>query len=187
MPKNNTVWIVGGVLVLVLVVGALVAGGGKKKKTTTPPSPPVSARAVVLPANRSRTVVIPPCNTPLGATARNAAAGRPTPGATTALLPPSSGVHTLLVPNCQPTKSGATNAAGDIPSAAFILGRRDRLTKDPKGKLVSDGVAAGSQLILPDGSNASTVVVPPCIKETAANDRDAVLKGGAAVVVGPAC
>jgi hypothetical protein len=96
-------------------------------------------------------------------------------------------VHTLLVPHCQPTKSGATNAAGDIPSAAFVLGRRSRLTKDPDGKLLSDGVAAGSQLILPDGSNASTIVVPPCIKKAASNERDAVLKGDAAVAVGPAC
>ena len=187
MAKNTTVWVVLGVLAVVLI-GAMVAGGGeKKKKKAAPPPTPVSARAVLLPANRSRTVVVPPCNTPVNTTARNAAAGRPTPGATTVRLRPARGVHTLLVPHCQPTKTGATNAAGDIPSAAFVLGGRRRLTKNPDGKLEADGVAAGSQLILPDGSNASTVVVPPCTKKGEANERDVVLRGGSAVAVGPSC
>lgn len=187
MAKNRTVWIVGGVLVLVIAIGAMVAGGGKKKKKTTAASPPVSARAVVLPANRSRTVVIPPCNTPVRSTARNAAAGRPTPGATTATLPQASGVHTLFVPHCQPTRTGSTDLAGEIPSAAFILGDRKRLTKNRDGKLLAEGVAAGSQLILPDGSNASTIVVPPCRKKAEENERDVVLRGGSDPAVGPVC
>lgn len=187
MGSNRTVWIVGGALILIFVVGSLVAGGGKKKKAAAAPSPPVSARAVVLPANRTRTVVVPPCNTPVRTTARNAAAGRPTPGATTFELPPRRGVRTLLVPHCQPTKSGATTASGDIPSAAFVLGDRERLTKDRDGKILAGGVAAGSQLILPDGSSTPTIVVPGCTKKAAANERDAVLAGGSDVAVAPAC
>jgi hypothetical protein len=188
MAKNRTVWVAVGVLVLVFVIGAVVAGGGKKKKTAT--STPVSARAVVLPATRPRTVVIPPCSTPLSTTVRNAGAGRPTPGATTTLLPARSGVHTLLVPNCQPTNAGSTDAGGSIPSAAFVLGDRKRPTKDRDGKIVAGGVAAGSELLLPDASRASTVVVPPCTKKPSGNERDAVLgvaKGNSALAVARSC
>ena len=190
MAKNRTVWIVGGALILVIVIGAMVAGGGKKKSKAAPPTPPVSARAVVLPADRSRTVVVPPCNTPVRSTARNAAAGRPTPGATTFQLPPRRGFHTLMVPNCQPTRSGATDTGGNIPSAAFVLGDRKRLSKDREGRINAEGVVARSQLLLPDGSRTSTIVVRACIKKPADNERDVVLsaaRGNPDLAVARAC
>jgi len=186
---NKTPLIAGGVLLLVLGIGILVAGGGKKK-TKVPPIPPASARAVVLPANRTRTVVIPPCNTPVSSTVRNAASGTPTPGATTFELPAGRGVHTLLVPNCQPTKSGSTNVEGSIPSAAFVLGDRERPTKDREGRLESDGVIAEAQLLLPDSSSTSVIVVPPCTKKPAGKGRDSVLgaaQGNSDLAVAPAC
>lgn len=189
MPKNRTVWIVGGVLAVVILIGALVAGSGKKKSKAAP-KPPVTSRAVVLPASQSRTVVVPPCSTPLGATTRSAAAGRPTPGATTFALPARRGSYTLMVPNCQPTNPGSTDAGGSIPSAAFVLGDRSRLGKDSEGEIVADGVAANSQLLLPDGSRASTIVVPPCRKKPDDNERDAVLaaaRGNSDLAVAPTC
>ena len=166
----------------------MVAGGGKKSKSKGATIAPVSARAVVLPANQTRTVVVPPCNTPVSATARNAARGRPTPGATTVELPRASGVHTLLVPHCQPSKSGSTNADGSIPSAAFVLG--DTPTKDREGRIAADGVIAAAALILPDGSDTSTIVVPPCTRKAAGKERDSVLsadKDNSDLVVGPSC
>jgi len=188
MLKNRTPLVVGGLLILLLAFGGLVCGGKKKKKSVT--SPPVSARAVVLPASRSRTVVVPPCNTPVSTTVGNAARGRPTPGATTVQLPPGRGVYTLLVPHCQPTKSGSTNVEGSIPSALFVLGDRKRLTKDRKGTIEDDGVVAQSQLLLAEGSNTSTIVVPPCTKKPTGKGRDSVLsadKGNPDLAVGPPC
>ena len=190
MGKNRTVWVVIGLLIVVFVIGGVVAGGGKKSKSKGATIAPVSARAVVLPANQTRTVVVPPCNTPVDTTARNAASDRPTPGATTVELPQASGVHTLLVPHCQPTKSGSTNADGSIPSAAFVLGDGKRLTKDPEGRIEADGVIAAAQLILPEGSDTSTIVVPPCTKKSAGNERDSVLsadKDNSDLAVGPSC
>ena len=189
MPFNKMPLIAGLVLILVVGIGTLALGGSKKKSKAASP-PPVSARAVVLPASPSRTVVVPPCNTPVSTTARNAAAGRPTPGATTVQLPPGPGIRTLLIPHCQPTKTGFMNAEGTIPSAAFVLGASERLTKDREGRIESDGAIADSQLLLSDGSDTSTIVVPPCTEKPAGQGRDSVLsadEGNPDVAVGPSC
>lgn len=188
MAKNRTVWIVGGALAAVLLIGALVSGGSKKK--SKPPPTPVGARAVVLPANRSRTVVVPPCNTPVSTTARNAARDRPTPGATTVEVPPRRGSRTLMVPNCQPMRTGSTTADGGLPSALFVLGDSKRPTKDRDGRIDADGVVAESVLLLPGGSSTSTIVVGPCTKKPAEKGRDAVLsaaRGNPDLAVAPAC
>jgi len=190
MPQAKTPWIVGGLLILVFVIGSVVASSGKKTTSKVATIPPASARAVVLPARLSRTVVVPPCNTPVSATTRNAARGRPTPGATTVTLPPGPGVRTLLVPHCQPNKSGSTNAEGSIPSAAFVLGDSRALTKDREGRIEADGVIAESQLLLTGGSNTSTIVVPPCTKKPASQGRDSVLsadKDNPELAVAPSC
>jgi hypothetical protein len=177
---------------LFLVVAGIVASvvGGKEKSKAPASSPPVSARALVLTADRSRTVVVPPCNTPVSATASNAARGRPTPGATTVELPRGRGSRTLLVPHCQPAKTGSMTTDGGIPSAAFVLGGSKPLTKDREGKIESDGVIAESQLLLPDGSNTSTIVVRPCTKQPVEEGRDVVLSaptGDSDLAVAPAC
>ena len=185
MRSNKTPWIVGGVLVFLLIVGVVCSGGKKKSKSAK--SPPVSSRALVVPATRSRTVVVPPCNTPVSTTVRNATARRPSPGATTFQLPAGRGVYTVLVPNCQPTKTGSTTVDGGTPSAAFVLGDRKRLSKDKDGKLEADGVVAGSQLLLPEGSNTSIIVVPGCIKKPEEKARDVILRRSSAVAVAPAC
>ncbi len=189
--RNRVPWVVGGVLILVLVIGAVVATSGKKSKPAMPPPPPESARAVVLPANQSRTVVVPPCNTPVSDTTRGAGGGRAgTPGATAFELPRERGVRTLLVPHCQPTKTGSVNAEGSIPSAAFVLPDERRLTKNQEGKIDVQGVIAESQLILPNRSTVSTVVVPACTKKAASKGRDIVLgadKGNPDLVVAPSC
>lgn len=190
MRRNRVPWVVGGVLILVLVLGSLVCGSGKKKKSAPPPPPPESARAVVLPASRPRMVVVPPCNTPVSDTARGAAGGEAAPGATVVELPQGRGLRTVLVPHCQPTGPGAVNAEGSIPSAAFVLSGDERHAKDREGKIHADGVVAETQLILPDGSDASTIVVPPCVEKEASKGRDIVLspdEGDSDLAVAPEC
>jgi len=150
----------------------------------------VSARAVVLTASQTRTVVVPPCNTPVSATAGTAARDRPIPGATTVELPQGRGSRTLLVPNCQPTRTGSMTADGAIPSAAFVLGASEPLSKDREGRIESFGVIAESQLLLPGGSSTSTIVVPACTKKPAGKERDVVLSaasGNSDLAVAPQC
>jgi hypothetical protein len=179
-------WIVGGCLIVVIVLVAVVASGGKKSKSKAG-SPPPSARALVVPANRPRTVVIAPCGAPVTATVRNTAAGQGTPGATTIGLPAGGGVRTVLVPNCQP-KTGATNAAGNLPSAAVVLPGSERPTEGQQGEVTAGALSARSKAILPNGSSARTVVVSPCAKKTTGKGRDVVLGGSKdGVAVAPSC
>jgi hypothetical protein len=187
VPKNKIPWIVGGVLIAVLVIGVLAFTGGKKE-SKAPTVPPESARALALPAKRPYTVVVPPCNTPVQQTSRLAARGEAVPGATTLELRRASSVRFVLVPHCQPN-GGVTSAPGNLPSAAFVLPGGERPTEGQGGSFTSGGVTARTQLILPDGSSASTVVVPPCRKRTAGK-RDVVLgerNAGARTVVAPTC
>jgi hypothetical protein len=184
--KNKVPWIVAGVVIVLLAIG--VVGFGGKKKSKGPKVPPETARALSLPVNRARTVVVPPCNTPVEQTTRSAARGQATPGATTLQVPAGSGVRYVLIPHCQP-KAGVTSSPGNIPSAAFVLASGQRPPEGQGGSLSSDGVTARTQLILPNGSGASTVVVPPCTEKTAGK-RDVVLgaeKAGSHTVVAPSC
>jgi hypothetical protein len=184
-PSNKTPWIVGAVLIVIFAVGAFALGG--KKKKTTPASKPETARALVLPADRARTIVVPPCQTPLQATVKNARAGKGTPGATTFVLPKGQGQRTVLIPHCQPG-TGAITMDGTIPSAALVLGVTERQT-ETEGGIEAGGFLARSQVVLTGGAGASTLVVPPCAKKGAAKGRDAALGGGggSGVAVAPAC
>jgi hypothetical protein len=173
--KNKVPWIVGGCLIVLVALIALAMGSGKKKSKATT-APPPSARAVVLPTTQARTVVVAPCGAPLNDTVVNAAAGKATPGATTLTLPTGRGVRTLLVANCLP-KTGATNAAGNLPSAAVVLAASQQQTEGQAGDITAGSFSARSKAVLPDGSKQKTVVVSPCAKKTSK---------GKTVVIAPA-
>jgi hypothetical protein len=184
--KNKVPWIVGAVLILAFAVGAFAMSSGKEKKKSTPASKPETARALVLPADRPRTVVVAPCETPIEDTVQGARAGRGVPGATTLELPRGEGERTVLVAHCQPG-TGATTLDGTIPSAAFVLGDTARRT-EAEGGIEETGFLARSQLVLSEGSSAETIVVQGCSKKGGAKGRDAVLGGGGArVTAAPAC
>src|SRR4051812_19691711 len=155
MKRNRIPFIVGGVLIAVFAIGMVAFGGKKKSKTST--VPPENARALSVPANRARTVVVAPCNTPVQQTSRSAARGQATPGATTFELPRGAGVRYLMVPHCLP-KAGVTSDPGSIPSAAFVLANGQRPIEGQGGNLSAGGANARTQLILPNGSAARTVV-----------------------------
>jgi len=186
--KTKVPLIVGGGLIVVFALVALVAGGGKEEKKA-PSAPPPNARAVVVPAERERTVVVAPCGAPVTPTVENTAAGKATPNATTLSLPRGDGVRTLIVPNCLP-KTGATNAAGNLPSAALVLTGDERPTEGQEGEVTAGSFSARQKAILPDGSTMSTVVVAPCARATKGRGRDVVMaaaKGHRDVALAPSC
>jgi hypothetical protein len=186
--KNKVPWIVGACLIVLFALIAFVAAGGKKSKSKSS-TPPPSARAVVVPTSRERSVVVAPCGAPASSTVKNAAAGTGTPGATIIGLPKGPGVRTLLVPNCLP-KTGATNAAGNLPSAAVVLPGSERPTEGQQAEITAGALSARSKAILPDGSKARTVVVTPCAKKPSSKGRDQVLseaQGNPDVAVTPSC
>ena len=138
------------------LAAAALAGGSSSKKTAPTRATLPGARAVLVPtADRPRTVVVPACNTPPDATARNVERGKTTPGAAVVQLPRTPGVRTLLVARCQSSTAATTNGPANPPSALFVLpigSPTNGSQKTPAGE---------SQVIVPNSSAATTVVVPP--------------------------
>ena len=143
-------WAVMGFLGLALLIGGVAAG--KKEEKKKEPERKEVARAIVVPADKPRTVVVAPCDAPFQDTVANAAAARPVPLATIFELPRGDGVRTVLVPHCV---QGSGTAGGRAPAAAIVLASR----ADDAG-----AEEAESRAIVPNASDLTTIVVPRCTK-----------------------
>jgi hypothetical protein len=168
-------WIVIGVLIVVLG-GASIAA--KKKKTD--PVKTTGSRAVVVPTvDRSRTVVVPPCNPPTQIDAQNAASQIQVPGAVAVTLLKGAPSHTLVVPRCS-----------TLPSSAFVLAADEQVSAEDttpnKGNPITGGIKA--QVTVPAQSAATTIIVPPC-KGKAGTVKTKVLEplAGTTFAVAPRC
>jgi hypothetical protein len=182
MPVNRTAVGVIAALVVVLLAAGIVGEATKK-------SPPKSFmaggsfRAVFVPTDRDRTVIVTPCDAPEPKTGEGALT---TPGVTTVRLRRDSGLRTVLVPRCTAQKGTQLNGATNLPSAAFVLKPGERPAVAP-GKSAA-GVQA--QVVVPTRSDAATIVVPPCRATSKAAARDeVVLRPGdrPGTAVAPAC
>lgn len=153
---NTTVYVTIGVLFVLLLLGG--AAGSKPKPKPPAPKPLDNARAVLLAGGDgvTRTLVVPPCNAPVGSTERDVAAGRPPPNAVILELPAGSEPRAVLVPDCLEASAGVT-ASGSLPAAAFVLPIGTRAAANPTLQ-----VGAQTQIIVPAGSRAHTIIVPPC-------------------------
>lgn len=151
---------------IALLVILTVALGGKKSTTK---SGPTARSLVVQAAERPVTVLVPACKTPPNTEAD-------APGTTRVELPPGRGVRTVVVPNC-------TTGTGTQPSAAFVLRNDSEL---PARAPAAVGLVVGSRLTLPAGSDAETVVVPPC-GEKSKDREDVVLRPRGGTVTAPSC
>jgi hypothetical protein len=182
---NRIPWIVGGVLVIGFAIGAIVAGKEEVPPPPPVPNPPESARALSVQTNRTRLVVVSPCGAPVAETARLAREDRAPVGATRVELPEAAGDRTVLVPHCQ-TDTGVT--ASGTASGAMVAASGRQLTEVQGGGLAAGPLAAKSQVILPGGSSASIVVIPPCRTPDATEGRDAILPvEESEVAIAPSC
>ena len=165
MRRNRIPFVVAGVLIVLLGGGVIVTKSSKKK--SGPTVPPETARALSVPANVPRTVVVAPCNTPVQQTK-----GGGTPGSTALELPAGGGTRYVLVPHCLP-KAGVTESPGAIPSAAFVLASGDRPAEGQGGSLVKrlGDNAPGSKAT--PGPKDPAYVARTCAKCSTANDPDA--------------
>jgi hypothetical protein len=176
-----------GVLAVMVVVGAIGTLVGEATKKEPPKSFTAggSFRAVVVPTDRPRTVVVTPCDAPSPKTGEGAMS---TPGVTTVRLQRDSGMRTVLVPRCAAQAGSQLQGTANAPSAAFVLKPNER----PKieAKAASTGVQA--QLVVPTSSEAETIVVPPCRATAKAAKKaptEVVLRPGESpgTAVAPAC
>lgn len=171
MPYRTPLLVIAGVA-FVLLVGGLVAPK-KSKAPPVPPPPPADARAIVLSGDgTTRTIVIPTC-------------GETTPGPDGNVRFSLSGTRTVLVPDCAAPTSPPSSAPKQ--SSALVL---------PVGadKLVDAALLVGTrqQVLVPAGSKARTIVVPPCIHGRApggpAKHQDVIISpAGATTATAPAC
>jgi hypothetical protein len=183
MRPNRTVVYVMGALVVVLAIASAL-GGGSKQSTPTSFLAGGNFRAVVVPTDRPRTVVVTPCDAPSPTTGAGALT---TPGVTAVRLTRTGGKRTVLIPRCVAPKGTALNGTANLPSAAFVLKPGEQPTMQPKP--APTGVQ--SQVLVPSDSPADTIVVPPCragTKPVGGTARQVVLAPGAAgTAVAPAC
>jgi hypothetical protein len=173
-------------MIAVILIGGLVAGGEETPPVPRVPNPPENARALTVPADRARTVVVWPCGEPLRATPQQVRERRAPAGATVVRLPESGGDRTLLVPHCQSDEG--VSAAGK-PSGAMVAASEKHLPEAQGGGLIAGPLVAKSQVILPPGSSASIVVITPCRTADAAEGRDVVLPVGRSdpIALAPGC
>jgi hypothetical protein len=169
-PSTQVPVVIALALVVVLGLGGILAGS--KKKSSKGKSAAPGTRAVIVPARaRPLTFAIPPCGTGQKLTPARAGEQLQVQGAAVFELPPSRSPRTVQVLPCG-------SQAGTPPAAAFVLaGRRG-------------GGKAGTQLqlVIPNGSAATTVVVPPCTRK--AKRGASVLPtpaGGSGAALAPRC
>lgn len=153
--RNRSIWIIIGGLLLVFVIGS--AGGGKSKSTPPPPKPLDNARAVLLPGGDGvdRTLLVPPCGAP--PPSAKGSVRTPTPDAVTLQVAAGPAARVVLVPDCIAKRAGAFKANAVKSSAAFVLPVGSQSPRSPALK-----VGAQTQILVPRGSPAATLIVPPC-------------------------
>jgi hypothetical protein len=174
VSQTRVIWYVMAALLVLLGGGAIIA---KKSKGG---SAAKGGRAVIVPtADRSRTVVVPPCATGIAVTAQNADRQASITGSTRVTVPQGTGTRVVVVARC-PARS-----AGSLPSAAFVLGegakvpaKADKAARNPA---VQD---LRSEVLVPASSTASTIVVPACSAK-ADKGNNIVLAGGPTAVAPP--
>jgi hypothetical protein len=158
-PHTNVPVVIAVVLIVVLGLGGILAGS--KKKSSKAGSAPVGTRAVIVPARaRALTFAIPPCGTGQKLTPAQAQEQLRVKGAAVFQLPAGTTPRTVEIPPCG-------TQAGTPPAAAFVR----------SGKLGAGKAGTQLQLVVPNGSAATAVVVPPCAQKA---------KRGAAVLAPPA-
>jgi hypothetical protein len=177
MGQSRVIWVV--MIALFVLIGGIAIAVGKKKGG----SAGQGGRAVLVPtADRARTVVVPPCGTGVAVTEGNAKQQIGTTGATRVSIPQGTGSRVVVVPRC-PARSGGT-----LPSGAFVLGpgakipaKGDKAARNP---VVQD---LRSEVIVPQGSPATTIVVPACSAKSKTGSSTVVGRPGRDIAVAPPC
>jgi hypothetical protein len=175
MQQTRVIWYVMAAL-LVLLAGGAIAAGKKKGGSAAK-----GGRAVLVPTgDRARTVVVPPCGTGVAVTQSNAAQQAETTGATRVTIPQRPGIRVVVVPRC-PARTGGT-----LPSAAFVLAEGAKVPvkgdKAARNPVVQD---LRSEVVVPQSSPATTIVVPACSAK--ADKGSSVVVGQSAIAVAPPC
>jgi hypothetical protein len=176
----------GAILVLAACGSSSSGGGSPSEQAASMPG----SRQVVIPTNREVTLMVPQCPADTGATTEGQQQAT-TPeqevivpseqestgaleGANRIALPKNSGVHTVLISACT---TGSSSSSGGSSGGGGGGGGSSQMTPPSPGpntvtitpgeegsaKEKSAAALPGvGQVVLPEGSDADTVIVPPC-------------------------
>jgi hypothetical protein len=178
----------GAVLVLAACGSSSSGGGSPSEQAASMPG----SRQVVIPTDREVTLMVPQCPADTGATtegqqqatipenevivpSEEEATGA-LEGANRIVLPKDSGVHTVLISAC--TTGSSSSSGGSSGGGGGGGGGSSQMTPPSPGpntvtitpgeqgsaKEKSAAALPGvGQVVLPEGSDADTVIVPPCV------------------------
>jgi hypothetical protein len=177
-------WVVIGTLVALMAAAGIAA-----TKSKTPPVKTEGSRAIVLPpADRTRTVVVPPCSPATVITAANASSQIDVPGTVAVSIPQGAPARTVVIPRCS-AKAAPSPGSPIIAAAAFVLGPGEQVS-DVQSAKAADPIASGikAQVTVPTGSPVTTIVAAPCQgKSTSARTTVLNPTAGSGVAIAPGC
>lgn len=173
---TRTVWVV--MLGLILLLGIPAALMSKKKKTE--PQQEI-ARAVLIPTERARRVIIPPCGTGVPVATLDPDALAKTPGSVVMLLQRDRGDRIVVVPRCRASQGAKPSEGANVPAAAFVLPIGANVTAGRGGSAQAGTERVQSQIVIFANSPIRDVVVGGCIEskknaEKTATGRALVIK-----------
>ena len=145
---------------------AIVLGVGAAIKTTSTPTQPQQelARALLVPTDVARRVIVPPCGTGVPVTSRPAGALARTPGSVVFVLSPNNGERIVVVPRCLASQGAHPSPGVELPAAAFVLA----IGADLRAGVVGNGQPGTqrieSQYEVPPASSIRNIVITRCIE-----------------------
>jgi hypothetical protein len=180
--SNRSVWVVMFVILVVLIAGYFVA-----KKS--PPSAVVPGeRAVVIPTDVTRTVIVVPCGTGAAVATTDAAKALNTIGSVAVTFPAGHGNRVVMVPKCNGGHAGVAGQT-NLPSAAFVYqagtplpvigGARSVSSKgfsSSESSSAANRFSAELEVTLPAGSSARNIVVGPCERSRYNGPAESILQ-----------
>jgi hypothetical protein len=155
---TRTPWIVIILLILALGIPAALMTKSKSKPQQE------LARAVLIPTETSRRVIVPPCGTGVPVTSQTPASLAKTPGSVVLDLKADRGDRLLVIPRCRASQGAQPSEGANLPSAAFILPIGANVDAGRAGSIAAGTELVQSQLFIPANSPIRTVVVPGCIE-----------------------
>lgn len=192
---NRSVWIVIFAVIAIIVAGYFVTK--KKPKSAVVPG----ERAVIVPTDVSRTVIVVPCGTGAAVATTNATKALNTTGSVAMTFSAGGGPRVVMVPKCN---SGRGGNAGEtpFPSAAFVYKAGTPLPVIGGARSVSFSSSSSSELsiagnrfsaelavTLPTGSSARNIVVGPCERSRYNGPAESLLQPSQdpTTAIAPAC
>ena len=166
--------------VLALALGGASAYINREQGHTQPQQE--LARAVLVPTEKEREVIVPPCGTGVPVASTKPAELAKTPGSIDFILRKERGDRIVVVPRCRASQGAQPSEGANLPSAAFVLPIGAHIQAGRAGSAVAGTELVQAQLVIPANSTIKKIVVPRCIESKTEAQKSAT---GRALILDP--